>query len=134
MNFGLATKAFIVDGGKLLSVKRRDDDVQQPGMWEIPGGRLNPGENPFDGLKREVKEETGLEVTVLAPLSVRHFTRADGQTITLIIFVCEPLSQKVMLSEEHSAFEWLDLNDYGKLGGFFHADVEVYKKRQGMTQ
>ena len=62
--------------------------MHKPGAWEIPGGRLEIGEDPHLGLKREVKEETQLDIKVLQPLSVNYFTRDDGQIITGIVFVC----------------------------------------------
>ena len=56
-NFSVAAKSFVVKDNKLLVLQRRLNDVQKPGIWEIPGGRLDPGENPVEGLQREIKEE-----------------------------------------------------------------------------
>lgn len=103
--FRLATKSFILKNDKLLLLKRHSDDVQSPSIWELPGGRLKLGEDPFDGLKRETKEETGLDIEIKHPLNIRHFQRDDGQTITMIIFLCQALHDDVQLSPEHSAFE-----------------------------
>ena len=105
INFRLAAKSFIVDDGKLLILKRSADDAQKPNVWEIPGGRLELGEDPKEGLRRETKEETGIEVDVVQPLNVRHFERDDGQTITMLIFLCEALSKKVELSKEHTDYK-----------------------------
>lgn len=129
-NFRLAVKAFIIMGNKLLILKRHSKDVQKPGIWEIPGGRLELGENPFDGLRREVKEETGLDIAIVYPLNVRHFKREDGQTITMIIFYCKSEEEKVILSEEHTDFEWIKLvESKNKLTDFFHEEVDLYLKR-----
>lgn len=127
--FRLAAKAFIVNDSKLLIVRRSADDVQQPDKWEIPGGRLEPGEDPVLGLKREIMEEAGIDVEVLHPFSVRHFTRADGQIVTLIIFLCRALSPEVKLSREHPAFEWVPLEKCkDKLLPFFHGEVDAFNK------
>jgi len=107
MDFGVAVKAFIVNQDKLLLIKRRKGDVHKPGEWDIPGGRLEPGENPFDGLRREAKEEVGLDIDIAAPLEVHHFTRDDGQKITMLIFVCKSWSEKVKLSQEHTDYKWV---------------------------
>ena len=129
MNFRLAAKSFIVKDNNLLIIKRRLSDVQKPSIWEIPGGRLELGEDPFEGLKRETKEETGLDIEVLNPLSVRYFTRDDNQRITMIIFYCKPLTSEVKLSDEHTDFEWVDLNNCKeKLADFFHKDVDAFNK------
>jgi len=129
VDFRVAAKAFIVEDGKLLVLKRRPNDIQKPGIWEIPGGRLNLGENPFEGVKRETKEETGIDIDVLHPLNVKHFKRDDGQTITLLIFLCKALTDNVKISEEHSDFKWMHLKNYEKeLSEFFHKEVEIFNK------
>jgi len=102
-------KAFIINDRKLLLIKRRADDVHKPGVWEIPGGRLDLGEDPYLGLKREVKEEAGIEIIVLQPLSVNYFTRDDSQVITGIVFVCTTQNTHVVLSEEHTEFDWVEI-------------------------
>ena len=52
--------ALCVDNGRVLLARRAHPPFQ--GFWDIPGGFLDEGEDPLDGLRRELKEETGLEV------------------------------------------------------------------------
>ena len=79
VEFRVAVKSFIInDNNELLILKRSKDAGHMAEIWEIPGGRLEIGENPISGLKREIKEETGLDIDVLHPFNVRHFTRDDG--------------------------------------------------------
>jgi 8-oxo-dGTP diphosphatase len=52
--------ALCVDNGRLLLARRAHPPFE--GFWDIPGGFLNEGEDPLDGLRRELKEETGLEI------------------------------------------------------------------------
>ena len=52
--------ALCVDNGRVLLARRAHPPFE--GFWDIPGGFLNEGEDPLDGLRRELKEETGLEV------------------------------------------------------------------------
>lgn len=114
---GIAVKAFIVNEKKeVLILRRRKDDVHRPGTWDIPGGRLNQGESPFDGMKREVKEETNLEIEVKSPLQIHYFTREDGQQITMIVFLCRPLSKNIKLSEEHMEYRWVDTDKFPAAG------------------
>lgn len=109
-NFRVAVKSFIVKGNKMLLLKRRSNDVHKPGAWDIPGGRLDIGEDPFLGVKRETMEETGLNIETVLPLDIHHFTRDDGQKITMIVFLCKALSGDVKLSEEHTEHKWIDVN------------------------
>lgn len=130
--FRIAVKSFIIDNNRLLLIKRRDDDIHFPGAWEIPGGRLELGEDPFEGLKRETKEETGLDIDILNPLKIDHFTRQDSQKITMIIFLCKPLSNSIKLSQEHTEYVWIDINEAGsKINPKFHGVIEIYKKYFG---
>jgi mutator protein MutT len=133
MNHALAVKAWIVDDkNRLLTIKREPKDTHKPGIWEIPGGRLEPGENPFDGLKREVKEEVGLDIEIVEPLSVWHFTRQDSQVITMIVFVCKPTAFNVKLSDEHTEFSWEDLKKpHNQLNLYqdYDNDLKEYKRR-----
>ena len=106
-----------------------------PEMWELPGGRLEVGEDPYEGLKREIKEEIGIDIDIVHSLNVKHFTRQDGQIITMIIFLCKPLSKDINISGEHEEFKWIDLTKEDKeliefLGydSFFLKDVEVFRK------
>lgn len=130
IDFRLAVKAFILDDSdNLLIVKRDFNDVQKPNIWEIPGGRLELGEDPIKGLLREVKEETNLDIEVLHPFNVRHFTRSDNQVITMIIFLCKAKSVEVKLSDEHLDFDWISLNECkDKLNEFFHEEVDIFNK------
>jgi len=128
-NFRIAVKAFIVHKNKLLVVKRAKEDVQTPNIWEIPGGRLNPAEDPFLGIIREVREETGLYIKPILPMSINHFQRDDGQTITMIVSFCKAIGGHIKISDEHSDIKWVDLNkSKEKLTDFFHKDVDIFCK------
>ncbi len=128
-NFAVAAKAFIVSDGKLLIVKRKDDNPQMPGIWELPGGRMEPGENPFEGLQREMREEVGLEITVLNPMKVHHFTRADGQIVTLIVFLCKSKETEIFLGKEPEAAKWMEINQAKLLiTPFFHEEFLLYER------
>jgi mutator protein MutT len=129
INFRIATKAFIVNKNKLLIIKREPKDVQKPNIWEIPGGRIDLGEDPYLGLMREIKEETGLYIQPICPLSVRHFERDDGQIITILVFFCELTGGQLKLSEEHSESEWIELDKCKeKLTDFFHKEVNLFER------
>ena len=59
----LVVAALIRDGARIL-VSRRRADQPMPGLWEFPGGKVEPGESPTDALAREVREELGCQVSV----------------------------------------------------------------------
>ena len=62
-----AQKAFIVHEERLLLVRKSSDDPHNPGLWEVPGGRMDFGEQIDEHLAREVREEVGIEVVAGEP-------------------------------------------------------------------
>lgn len=104
--FGLAVRALITDSdGKILILKRSVDSKTNPGKWELPGGKVDQGE-PFDqALLREVKEETGLLITM------DNVVGASQQSLPLIRAVHIIMAAKIVggelnLSSEHEGYAW----------------------------
>jgi len=68
----VVTAAVIERGGRYL-VTRRQQGVHLEGLWEFPGGKCDPGESLADCLRRELREELGVEATIGAEvLSTTH--------------------------------------------------------------
>ncbi|MBT29735.1 MAG: hypothetical protein CMO01_08740 [Thalassobius sp.] len=84
--------------GEMLLEHRVDDDA-----WGLPGGWAEPGETPYNSMKREIFEETGLNAQVKEIIHI--FTRYPGEfglphTIYLILFYCEVEEGEIKLSVE----------------------------------
>jgi len=122
----ISVKSMIVNDGKLLIVKRADTNSYKPGIWEIPGGRIVENEDLILGLFREIKEETGLDIRVNREINVRDFKRDDKQEIEMHIFLCNAISDSIILSKEHSKYLWIELTkSKSKLTPFFHQEVDL---------
>tara|TARA_Y100000310_G_scaffold105664_2_gene104165 strand:+ start:20993 stop:21400 length:408 start_codon:yes stop_codon:yes gene_type:complete len=126
-NFRIAVKSFIVKDNNVLLLKRRPNDPHKAGKWDIPGGRLELGEDPFTGIKRETKEETDLDIDIHMPLDIHHFTRDDGQKITMLIFLCNPTTENIKISEEHTDHRWQSLSERENLPEWLHPVLENYE-------
>jgi ADP-ribose pyrophosphatase YjhB (NUDIX family) len=86
------------DAGRVLLVKRRED-----GRWEPPGGVLERGETIPAGLKREVREETGLDVEPGPLTGVYQNMRAH---VIALAFRCRLIAGDLTPSSETSDFRW----------------------------
>ena len=104
--FGVAVKAIIMREDKFLILKKSSKEDINPNTYDIPGGRLEFGETPEDALKREVKEETGLDINVIKPTRMWTFMKEDLQVIG-ITFLCIAKQDSVKLSFEHDYALWL---------------------------
>jgi 8-oxo-dGTP diphosphatase len=129
----VAAKAVIVNkAGKVLVVReaRTYDEGTNIGIYGIPGGRLEEGESYEDGLAREAKEETGLEVSGQYPIYVGEWRPKikDVQLQIIAIFtVCKAKTTKVVLSDEHDDYKWVDQVSMKKLK-FMDPDDKVLER------
>jgi len=100
----------VVKDGKILILQRHKDEDVYPNMWELPSGKREPLEPSETSLIREVREETGLDVKIIIPFSVFDYQIEKPDEIrdsTQINFLVTPVSNNVVLSEEHQAFAWI---------------------------
>ena len=90
----LATAVALVDrDGRILVAERPANKPVMPGYWEFPGGKMEPGETPEACIHREVKEEIGIELGCMAPLSFLaenrvHEVTNDPYQIIVLVYLC----------------------------------------------
>lgn len=101
--------ALIRRDGRLLVVRRALECRILPGYWDIPGGHVEPGGSLVEALHREVREETGLSVRILAPArTIRYELPPEGEAEEHD-FLCEidGADWIVLDPKEHTTFDWL---------------------------
>lgn len=132
----VAIKGAVVYQGKLLLLQESGqyiDGVRQ-GKWDLPGGRVHPGESWSDALVREVREETGLSVTLGRPYFIGEWwpePRGERWQVVATCVVCEAETDQVSLSDDHQAYRWIDpkpSNDEIDYAPCIEAAVAAYYK------
>lgn len=113
----LIQKAVVKRGDKYLIGLRSESAKYFPLHWDFPGGKLEPNEDPFDGITREVKEETGLDVKPLEILDVYEFDldNKGENTHRFTIYSTEIISGEVKKSKEHLKQKWATKDEILKL-------------------
>jgi 8-oxo-dGTP diphosphatase len=111
----LVVAVALVDADDRVLIAQRPEGKQMAGLWEFPGGKLEPGERPEDALIRELREELGIEVKAacLAPLTFASHTYADFHLL-MPLFVCRRWDGFVQ-SREGQTLKWVrakTLRDY----------------------
>lgn len=112
--FGVATKGVVFNPElkKYLVLKKSLAEDINPDTYEFPGGRLQFGEELEEAVKREIKEETGLDVLTQRMFNAWTFTKKDkGFQLTGIDFLCITNQEEIHLGEEHSRAEWLNVEE-----------------------
>jgi 8-oxo-dGTP pyrophosphatase MutT (NUDIX family) len=95
--------------------------------WGLPGGALEPGETIHQALVRECREELGVEVCVLYLSGVYHHTAVQSHAF---IFRCElPPAAELELSDEHSEYDWFDVEALPAVQGRRVADCIEFDGR-----
>lgn len=115
----VGVKAFLYQTpGKFLVLKRvAPYDGQKICKWDIPGGRIVPGEPTLKALKREIFEETGVRVgKVDKILAVQDILRVQNKHTVRITFLAQCTGGKVKInSKEHQSYQWMKVGEMNKL-------------------
>ena len=119
-DWGLTVRGVVKDEDKLLILRRHPKSRNNPHKWELPGGKVDPGEFFDDALVRELKEETGLEVKIdslFEAVEDRFKSRRTHQYINTVQLMMnlEIISGEVQISDEHDDFKWVDIEELKEL-------------------
>ena len=93
----------LVRDGRVM-VTRRGPSMRHAGRWELPGGKVEPGEDDAGALARELREELSLRVAVGPPIGEAHTPLAHG---TLLLVAYAITSGDTPTLAEHDALAWL---------------------------
>lgn len=131
----VGVKVFLLNpDGKYLILKRAKP---YPGgkikRWDIPGGRIIPGEELHTALQREVTEETGLTIqSILSVLTVQDILRVRGRHTIRITYLalCDKPFNVVIDPKEHETFRWVTLEELHTLRHDVYLNEVIEKLRK----
>ncbi|MFQ5475133.1 MAG: NUDIX domain-containing protein [Candidatus Nanoarchaeia archaeon] len=140
--------AILVADGKFLIAKRSEDEKSFPGLWTVPGGRLEMSEytsRPNDAgslwynvvedlVRREVKEEVNLDIGPVKYLTSCSFIRPNGMPTVIMSFFTETHDGELKLSDELVDHAWVTLEEakrYKLIDGIYDELVMLDKHLKG---
>jgi len=120
MKTDIVLKTLVINSeGRLLLLRRSETDNRRPLQWDLPGGMMDEGEILEQGAAREVKEESGIELTdqlkvIFSKAEVASWDDQNGhhgRNVVRIYFVAYVEVATVILSYEHDMQSWVSFED-----------------------
>ncbi len=107
------------DNNRLLIAKRSDSEAFMPGLWELVGGGVEYGEDPYDALKREFKEELSIEIKIIEPYFTFCYLNEENQEssheVEIDFFVKQADANQTITIDisTHSDCKWISESEIG---------------------
>jgi 8-oxo-dGTP diphosphatase len=111
----VAVAALVIQGDRVLAMRRAASNLAGPGLWETISGRVEHGEEPLAAVTREIAEESGLTVAVEARPFASYAAQRRGLPMIVIAFRARYLAAQVTLSHEHDAHAWCTAHEFRAL-------------------
>lgn len=100
--------AAVVRRGREVLLTQRPAGGPLGGLWEFPGGKIEPGEQPEQALAREIREELGVGARAAGAATVHTFTYPHGLEVELHFIPCALDSHEFTPSAAVAAIRWAD--------------------------
>ena len=115
--------AIICKNGTYFATQRGYGEFE--GMWEFPGGKIEPGESTDAALKREIQEELGVDITIDKFLCTADYDYPAFH-LTMHCYLCSIASGEIEL-REHKSARWLTKESLDSVE-WLPADLDIIKK------
>lgn len=133
-NFGAGIHIAVKKNGKFLVLKKSTSDKDDAGHWDLPGGGIEFGEQPFEAATREAKEEAGIKIEIIKILTTWAMPYGRKWSIEVLL-EGKYLSGNIKLSPEHFEYKWVSKQELKAIRpkGFFVRALfkQVCKKFSG---
>ena len=124
----LVAAAIVIEQGRVLLTQRKRG-THLEGAWEFPGGKVQPGEDPRDALRRELDEELGIAVAAgeIVDVTFHRYPDADQSVLLLFFEASRVPGSKDPRAIDVAAFAWAGAEELDP-ARFPPADVAVLRK------
>ena len=113
----VGVKALLKNGDRYLLIKRSAEKYPEvTNLWDIVGGRIKSGQLLMSELEREVREETGLQISKARLIAAQDILK-NGMHVVRLTYVADSSGDKVELSDEHDEARWLSEDEIRNMEG-----------------
>lgn len=106
-----AVKGIVTKNDKILLLQR-NPKTRGEDNWDLPGGLVEINEDEKETLRREIKEELGVEIKIKEKSEKWIFFRLkDNKNISVQNYICEIINENIKLSAEHIDYRWIKIKD-----------------------
>lgn len=134
MNLQVGVKAFLINKDKKILILKRSEEKYKKykatkGTWDIPGGRINAGSPLVENLKREIKEETQLDL-VSEPrlIFAQDIIPGTDEHIVRLSFVVHMDGNPILDTSENTEYKWLSVEELQNMEGLDRFVKEILDK------
>ena len=125
--FPVSVKGVIIRDARVVVLRNERDE------WELPGGKLEPGESPEQCVVREIVEELGLDVSASAILDSWLYEITPAVRVLIVTYGCVERSRRAaVMSDEHKALTWMPLDQLAasRMPDGYKRSVRAWADRQ----
>jgi mutator protein MutT len=124
VDVNIAVNFIAVIDNKVLLIRRNSFDNIEPSKWAIPGGKCEENETIEEALKREIKEELGVNIKTYNYFKSYYYKNKSNKHTRALYFYGQ-ITEEIYLNEESSEFKWFELEKITEKMAFNHNQVLI---------
>ena len=108
----IGVKGIFVRGREFLALYHDQNGIR---YWDLPGGRLEFGEDIESAMIREAREELGCEAETIRLIDTWQTVKTEDWQIVGVFYLCRLMTDDIVLSDEHTGYQWISIDAYSEV-------------------